>query len=385
MKYSLRFCCRPNRVGKDKKATCELHITVDKKIKYLTLPLRIEPAKFEKMRNDRRDNEVKELITVFTSKVQAAVSDMLQSGEEITAEGIALAVEGKSKPVYSIKAFLYDWLEIEKKKIDHGITVETFKRYKRVVDFFIEHHRDPMLDISELNNMDIVNFMAEYGKILEPATLGKYGAILKAAILFAMANGYITKDPFYGVKLHRKAKDREIITPDDYRRLKEKVFVSSKLARVRDFFVFAASCGLAYADIVSLEDEKIIKSEDGQYYITGQRQKTGVDYCSVILPDGIEVLNRYGGIAPLITSSRGTKISNQKLNDYLKEVGDICECSVPLTCHIARHYYITNLLRQGVPVEVVKVCAGHANIKMTMHYTHLNNTDILNSVRRHIS
>jgi len=62
-------------------------------------------------------------------------------------------------------------------------------------------------------------------------------------------------------------------------------------------------------------------------------------------------------------------VSNQKMNAYLKEIGDICGISKNLTFHIARHTFATTVtLSNGVPIETVSMMLGHKNIKMTQHY-----------------
>ena len=144
---------------------------------------------------------------------------------------------------------------------------------------------------------------------------------------------------------------------------------------MKDYFIFACSCGLSYCDIIGLTSADIKESDEGLYYIEKKRQKTGVEYFSVILPDGIKILEKYQGDLSAL------KMSNQKANSYLKEIADLCEVSTNLHCHIARHFYITRLIRSGVPLTTVQRCAGHSNIKMTMRYTHLTNQDVLNNLK----
>jgi len=49
------------------------------------------------------------------------------------------------------------------------------------------------------------------------------------------------------------------------------------------------------------------------------------------------ILDKYKGVSP---NGRLLPIlSNQKMNAYLKEIGDICEIDKELTFHLARHTF----------------------------------------------
>jgi len=62
-------------------------------------------------------------------------------------------------------------------------------------------------------------------------------------------------------------------------------------------------------------------------------------------------------------------LSNQKMNGYLKEIGDLCQIPKEITFHMARHTFATSVtLSNGVPIESVSKMLGHKNIQTTQHY-----------------
>ncbi len=62
-------------------------------------------------------------------------------------------------------------------------------------------------------------------------------------------------------------------------------------------------------------------------------------------------------------------LSNQKMNAYLKEIGDVCGIDKSLTFNIARHTFATTVtLSNGVPIESVSKMLGHTNLRTTQHY-----------------
>ena len=60
------------------------------------------------------------------------------------------------------------------------------------------------------------------------------------------------------------------------------------------------------------------------------------------------------------------RISNQKINSYMKEIADVLGIEKKLTHHTARKTFAsTILLYNGVPIEVVSQLLGHSDIKVT--------------------
>ena len=43
--------------------------------------------------------------------------------------------------------------------------------------------------------------------------------------------------------------------------------------------------------------------------------------------------------------------------------------------HILRHTHVSKLYRQGVNQKIIQQQVGHNNLKMTMHYTHIENKE----------
>ncbi|MCD8256298.1 MAG: tyrosine-type recombinase/integrase [Oscillospiraceae bacterium] len=45
-----------------------------------------------------------------------------------------------------------------------------------------------------------------------------------------------------------------------------------------------------------------------------------------------------------------------------------------LTPHCCRHTYVSQLQAMGVPLETIQSLAGHAQVDMTEHYLHVQDT-----------
>lgn len=72
--------------------------------------------------------------------------------------------------------------------------------------------------------------------------------------------------------------------------------------------------------------------------------------------------------------------SNQKMNAYLKEIGDTCGINKELTFHLARHTFATLTLSKGVSIESVSKMLGHTNIRTTQIYARITDTKIGNDM-----
>ena len=65
------------------------------------------------------------------------------------------------------------------------------------------------------------------------------------------------------------------------------------------------------------------------------------------------------------------------MNEYLIEIGSLCEIDFDITFHTARHTFATTItLNNGVPLETVSKMLGHTNIRMTQHYAKIQDKKI---------
>ena len=72
-----------------------------------------------------------------------------------------------------------------------------------------------------------------------------------------------------------------------------------------------------------------------------------------------------------------------KTNKLLKEAAKFCGIDKPLTFHMSRHTFATEVcLSQGVPIESVSRMLGHTDIATTQRYAHVNKEKIGNDMKR---
>lgn len=109
---------------------------------------------------------------------------------------------------------------------------------------------------------------------------------------------------------------------------------------------------------------------DGERWIKGQRKKTGESYSAPLLPQAMNIIEKYrGNLRAEVQGKLLPVVSNQKLNSYLKEIADLCGVDKNITFHLARHTFATTVtLSNGVPLETIGKMPGHASLRSTQVY-----------------
>ena len=89
-----------------------------------------------------------------------------------------------------------------------------------------------------------------------------------------------------------------------------------------------------------------------------------------ILPKAREILEKYTYKLPFA--------SNQKMNQYLKEIAGVLGIDQHLTTHLARHTFATTVLMENkIPLEVVARMLGHNSVRSTEVYGRVLKSQVL--------
>lgn len=151
---------------------------------------------------------------------------------------------------------------------------------------------------------------------------------------------------------------------------------NKRLEHVRDLLILACTTGLRHSDFSALQPENIKET-----YLVIRTKKT---------KDSLKIpLNRYSSAILSKYEGKPPGLSQQKFNDYVKEVGQVCgiddptemikyigtkrvEKTVPkyelLSSHTGRRTFITLSLEKGMRVETVMKISGHKDMKTLMRY-----------------
>lgn len=298
-------------------------------------------------------------------------------GDRISVREVVDELRGKGTAYMTlIQAYNYHLKMLESLEgIDYAAS--TVEKYKYSLQNLREYLNDRLhktdILLSELDHKFIEgyhNHMRTVGGLMHNSTVKNLKNLIRV-INVAIANKWLTVNPFKTFACNYDNNNRSYLTEQEIEAIYSKQFSVDRLSRIRDLFIFQIYTGLSYADMANLTSANIEVGIDGNRWLVIRRKKTGSRSSVPILPRAQEILDRYQNYPKCIVSGKLLPVcSNQRLNGYLKEIADLCGISKPLTTHIARHTFATTItLSSGVPIETVSKMLGHADLKTTQIYS----------------
>lgn len=333
-------------------------------------PLKIEKEKIIKASLDR-----------IASQIEYHFNQLVKNNSIIDLYSIKNDVLGKpakdKQETSILKIFEVHNTEF-KKKVEIGeraaASLQKYCRSKDLIESFLnKKYSLKDINVDKMNGAFIYNlesylkYESVYkGKVgIKNNSVVKYFKTFKTICNFAIKLELISKNPFSKYDGKLQIKDAIYLTQDELNKIEEKSFGIDRLERVKDIFLFSCYTGYAPIDAENLKHDNLIKNNDGDLWIVTDRVKTGIRANVPVLPTVKRIIDKYKGLQ----SGLIPKISNQKMNAYLKEIADICGIKKNLTWYVARHTFATTItLGNGIKLENVSAMMGHSNIKQTQHY-----------------
>lgn len=320
-------------------------------------------------------------------KVHAIVTELQQENEPVTAIVVQQRFYGinpkkkKEKTILEVIQAHNDEAETLIGKDYTKTTVYRYKSMKRYLEEMIKKNYEvDDLPLSEFTGEVIRAYevFLKTEKDLCQNTLIRYMKALKKITNRCIANDWIKKDPFVGIKFKEVPTEPDFLTIEELNRIYECEPGCKRLEVVRDMFLMSAFTGLAFSDVSQLTAEHIVRDNAGNLWIRKHRQKTRQISNIPLLDIPAAILKKYEGNKKAVQKGVLLPVpANQVMNRYLKEIATICKIDKYLTTHVARHTYATVCLSQGVSLKNVSKMLGHASIKMTEHYARVLDTSIL--------
>lgn len=380
--YGLNFFLKSSNVKNKSIRFVYVRITVDGTPKETSTKRKWEAIRWkqseEKAIGNREDaKELNFFLESLRTKINCHRTELLNNDKSITAVDLIDFVNGKCKHHNTVIEEFQEHNDEVAALVKRGEYADgTRERYvtalSHVKEFIrFKYGRDD-IPFSSLNYEFIKNYNFYLRTIRNCSnnTSLKYISNFKKIVLRAVAKEIIPKDPFK-LFVSKKTKVRKRpLTKLELKRIEDKVFATDRLTVVRDIFVFQCYTGLSYIDAIQLKWENIKEADDGSMWIMSNRQKSKSSTDIPLLPKALEIIAKYNN-DPLCLNN-GTVLpmrSNQKMNEYLKEIAGLCEIYDPLNTHKARRTFASTItLNNGVSIHVVKEMLGHYSVKQTEEY-----------------
>lgn len=369
---TLNFVCRASKARKDGQSPIELSIIIDGERTVITLDRRTVSSKFnpatQKVRGDKDLNEYLDVIRRKCYQIETELIRMDSLDLDTFVHSFKHGVRQKEDTLLQV----FDkHNELYKDNVLCGkIENAALYKYRKARERVAEYLRS--IDKTDIKLKDITpSFIEGYQnyclRSLKVNTTNKQLKMLKKILTFAVKERLIDTNPFQ-LTLKEEKLDYDTLTMDDVKHLMSVDIRDQRIASVRDLFCFQCLTGLAYADMASLTRDDIVND-----VIVKRRKKTDVQFVIPVLPMAKTILEKYDYKLPVI--------SNQKYNQYLKVLGDVCSMPMSLHSHLGRHSFACILLNSGVDMKTISKTLGHSSMRTTERiYAEMANQTVIDNI-----
>ena len=327
------------------------------------------------------------------SKIYKAHHQLEEIGRHFDVKDIkALVVEKKRSKVTLLQ--FYD-LYIAKRDQDEQISDSTRKKYRQskvYLNRYFEQAEEQDFPVCDVDFHFLVRWdewmkrtpYNEHGDKLQEISVNKHHSRLKAVLFEAVKQGVLDINPYVNFKLRFPQKNREYLTQEEINRMIELDLSMHPTAdNVRDIFLFSCYTGLRYQDAMNLTIDNIM-NVSGDLYIRVDQLKTGERIEIPLLKPAQAIIEKHSwSNNRMIYNKVLPKLSNQKVNEYLKFIGELALIKKHLTHHVARHTFATTiLLDNGVPLETVSYLLGHNSVRTTQVYAKISHANLKKEAQR---
>lgn len=292
-----------------------------------------------------------------------------------------LAIEDETKLGYQFSEQVKFFQSKTGKNIGSNTSFRYGLTWKRIQEFLEKEHNISDIQMDRISLGFLEKFYTFMRKDLnyENNTAMKYMQRFSTIMSFSEKLGLISHNPFHFYVIRFNKTDRVTLIQEEVDRIWKKDFRTSRLAIIRDLFIFSCYTGLSYIDICRLKKDDIQLSSDNKHWISIHRMKTDGVSQIPLLPVPLQIIEKYKEVRP--DDLLFPLTSNQKTNEYLKEIAEICHINKKVTFHVARHTFATLALSNKVSVESISSMLGHSSIKTTQIYAKITPLKISNEMQ----
>ena len=370
---TLKLFLRTDQKNKDGSHSVCIRLTMKRRKKDVSLRIYVKPSDWMFSKNLVKKSDPKhlrknKLIKKYSNKAESIVDECFFNDEQLTFDDFKNKLLNKEYSDASFIEFVNDELAIK------NYSAETLKTYLTQITKLQRFKKK--LAFSEINKSFILGYkdfmINKLGN--KSNTANKSLSMLKTFVNWAIEKNLIKDNPFNNIKITKGKGKREHLNIAELRKL-ENLYLDNDLGyrqlNVLRYFLFVCYTGLRYTDIKHLKYSHIKKRlfRDGEIdFIDLKMHKTGLDVSIPIIEKAKKLMPKKVARDHLVFRV----LSNQKTNQYLKEVIKVAGIEKNITFHSARHTLATTGLEMGIPIEVVSKILGHTEIKMTQIYAKVN-------------
>lgn len=360
-----------------------LRVTKDRKRKYVSLGISVNPENWDFSKNQPKaecpNREYIELLIADKLKEYSAkIVELKATNQEFTSTTLVEKVcvnRVNRKTVGDLfKAHINSLTSSGRKS--YALSIKQL--YNSLIEF------NGHLDIP-FAEMDIA-WLRRYEAFLRRKGLAENTIGIRFRTLRSIYNVAIEEDavsaelyPFKKLKvskLHQETAKRAL-SKEDIERVLSYKSTNRYMRFPIDIFAFTYYCGgINFVDIAHLTKANIM---DGR--LIYKRQKTKKLIKIPLQPQAVALIEKYSSddsqyLFPILSDFHKTDIQQanrihkviSKVNERLKQIGELLNLPIPLTTYVARHSQATVMKRAGVSTAVIREIMGHSSERVTQIY-----------------
>lgn len=403
LSYNYQFLLDKEKGKED--AKLRFRVRWNKKIVAFSLGYRVKVAKWstatQRCKANTTHGKKKVSANVINRKIQKYADAGEAAFKKFEVEGIIpnknefreqFNIEIGNKVIKTIKEkdkSLFDYYDqfIEEESRIYQWTIRYEGKVRNVRNKFYAF--DNNLTFKQINEDKLIDFQYYLQDDLKfkNSTILKMFSRLRRFFRWGMKKGYHNNNAFEFFKPILKTSKKKIIflNQNELKTLREFSIPESKehLEKVRDFFLFQCYTGLRYSDAANLKLSDI-KEDHIEVNILKTTYRLNIDLNS----HSKAILAKYKD-THFFDNKVLPVISNQKMNDQLKELGELAGIDetvrqtyyigkkrydeitpkyAVLSSHAGRRTFICNALAAGISPQVVMKWTGHSDYKAMKPY-----------------
>ena len=390
---SIRFYLNTHKKSGEKfKIYCR--ITIDRIKSEFYTGFSVSSDAWDDAKRSTNDTNINAELAEIENKIYTIRRSLLDNQIPLTPSIIVDHYKGKkSTKIYIIEYFSQHVKYIETKGEHAKVTLSQYRTTLKILKQFINDHlkkHDLLLteiNYSFLQNLDsymLNDYKDPYHRNIERNTINKHHSRVRTVLNKAINEDLLVKSPYNKFKLKDKKTKRDFLNAEELNQIKEHDLSDNpSIAKIRDFFLFSCYTGLRFNDAFTLKMDDIKEDDQGIKFISIKMHKTD-DFVDIpLIEDVQEIIEKYNDHPDReVLEFVLPRISNQKINFYLKILADSIGIKKTITHHVARHTFATQALNRGIPVEVVQKLMGHTDIQTTQIYAKMLTSTLVKEMEK---
>ena len=362
-----------NEDYKKRDGTCQVSLRIYLMRKKVTIDtgVSVEPGKWDYKKGmvKGKSKEVNDK-NLIIEQSRARVNDILVRYRLMERDLTPALLKSEFKNPANYFNFI-EWLEKEIKDREGLIAHQTTKSHNTVLKCLKMYRKS--IAFSEIDR----SFIEGFEKFLKLKlknnnnTVSKKMSILKGYFRRAMEMNIIRENPLRNIRFKKGQGNIEYLNEDEVKSIIRlyRETTDIRIRKVLKYFLFACFTGLRISDVRRLSHDNIINNiivliPQKTFNTKGEVVKIPLNKTAIRLIYDQGEKQMVGSVFEMY--------SDQKTNQFLKEIGRKAGVEKSLHFHMARHTFATLFLEKTNDLATLQKLMGHSSINQTMIYAHVS-------------